>query len=72
MMKLTALKKATAIAMVTTALIVAIGKQPLNAEQRKSVAHPNTSYQLSFYNRHRPSYRVAGALHFAHSRLHDV
>lgn len=45
---------------------------PAAAEQRNLVAHPRTSYQLSFYNRHRRSYRVASALHFAHSKLHDV
>lgn len=65
MMKLTPLKKVIAIAL-TAACTIAIARQPLNAEQRKSIAHPNTSYQLSFFNRHRPSYRVAGALHFAH------
>lgn len=45
---------------------------PAAAEQRNLIAHPRTSYQLSFYNRHRRSYRVASALHFAHSKLHDV
>ena len=51
------LKKVTAIALMT-ALTMVVARQPLNAEQRKSIAHPNTSYQLSFYNRHNYSYRV--------------
>ena len=42
------------------------------AEQRNLIAHPRTDYQLAFYKRHRRSYRVASALHFAHSKLHDV
>ena len=43
-----------------------------DVEQRNDIAHPRTPYQFSFYKRHRRSYRVAGALHFAHSKLHDV
>lgn len=46
--------------------------KPAAAEKRNAIAHPPTPYQLAFYNRHRESYRVAGALHFAHSKLHDV
>ena len=65
------LKRLTTIA-VTAALILTFSHQPIKAEKRNSVAHPNTSYQLAFYNRHRYSYRVASALHFAHSKLHDV
>lgn len=65
------LKNLTVLALATT-LVIAIAKQPIKAEKRNLVAHPNTSYQLSFYNRHRRSYRVASALHFAHSKLHDV
>lgn len=41
-------------------------------EQRSAIAHPSKPYQLAFYHRHNPTYRVAGALHFAHSKLHDV
>ncbi|AFY55689.1 hypothetical protein Riv7116_3218 [Rivularia sp. PCC 7116] len=55
------------------AVVVVIGILPAaQAQQRNSVAHPRTPYRLSFYNRHRRSYRVASALHFAHSKLHDV
>ncbi|MDY6785001.1 MAG: hypothetical protein SW833_21075 [Cyanobacteriota bacterium] len=65
------LKKLTLLAL-ATALIVGLNKQPVTAEQRNAIAHPNTPYQLAFYNRHRQSYKVAGALHFAHSKLHDI
>ncbi len=61
-----------ALLTLATTLVVDISRQPVTAEQRNAVAHPNTPYQLAFYNRHRQSYRVAGALHFAHSKLHDV
>ena len=43
-----------------------------DVERRNDIAHPRTPYQFSFYKRHRRSYRVAGSLHFAHSKLHDV
>ena len=65
------LQKLAVIALATT-LLIGITKQPVTAEKRNLIAHPNTPYQLSFYNRHRRSYRVASALHFAHSKLHDV
>jgi hypothetical protein len=53
-------------------LALATATSPSQAEQRNAVAHPRTPYRLSFYERHRRSYRVAGALHFGHSKLHDV
>jgi hypothetical protein len=64
------IKKVTIAIATATAIISVAGT--VQAEQRKSIAHPRTPYRLSFYNRHRRSYRVAGALHFAHSKLHDV
>ncbi|MEM7581505.1 MAG: hypothetical protein AAF316_17045 [Cyanobacteria bacterium P01_A01_bin.80] len=60
------------IAIATATAIISATQFTVQAEQRKSIAHPRTPYRLSFYNRHRRSYRVAGALHFAHSKLHDV
>lgn len=66
------LKRLATIAAVSAALILTFSHRSIQAEQRNSVAHPTKSYQLAFYNRHRYSYRVAGALHFAHSKLHDV
>ena len=62
------------IAALTFAAALTIGQipKPAVAEQRNLIAHPRTSYQLAFYKRHRRSYRVASALHFAHSKLHDV
>lgn len=65
------MKPFTIIALTAT-LLVGISKQPIAAEQRNAIAHPRSPYQLAFYNRHRLSYRVASALHFAHSKLHDV
>ncbi len=65
------IKKLT-IALATATAIISATPFIVQAEQRNSVAHPRTPYRLSFYNRHRRSYRVAGALHFAHSKLHDV
>ncbi|MBC6419151.1 MAG: hypothetical protein GDA44_10385 [Prochloron sp. SP5CPC1] len=59
-------------AAIATALAIVAVPQTLQGEQRNGIAHPRTPYQLAFYNRHRRSYRVAGALHFAHSKLHDV
>jgi hypothetical protein len=60
------------LALLSTGSIVAIAPQTAVSEQRNDIAHPRTPYQFSFYNRHRRSYRVASALHFAHSKLHDV
>lgn len=62
------------LAAFTFAAALTIGQipKPATAEQRNLIAHPRTSYQLAFYKRHRRSYRVASALHFAHSKLHDV
>ncbi len=65
------IKKVT-LALAAATTIITATQFTVQAEQRNSVAHPRTSYRLSFYNRHRRSYRVAGALHFAHSKLHDV
>ncbi|MEC4982866.1 MAG: hypothetical protein SAJ37_01140 [Oscillatoria sp. PMC 1068.18] len=56
----------------TATLLLNLAPQKARSEKRNLVAHPRTPYQLSFYKRHNPSYRVAGALHFAHSKLHDV
>ncbi|MBV6622617.1 MAG: hypothetical protein KI793_06650 [Rivularia sp. (in: Bacteria)] len=64
--------KKVVIAIATATTIISATQFTVQAEQRKSIAHPRTPYRLSFYNRHRRSYRVAGALHFAHSKLHDV
>ena len=64
--------KKVVIAIATATAIISATQFTVQAEQRKSIAHPRTPYRLSFYNRHRRSYRVAGALHFAHSKLHDV
>ncbi|MEO0374250.1 MAG: hypothetical protein AAF329_06375, partial [Cyanobacteria bacterium P01_A01_bin.17] len=64
-------KKLAMLAIATTLAMSHIPRAA-TAEQRNLVAHPRTSYQLSFYKRHRRSYRVASALHFAHSKLHDV
>ena len=69
-MRFTSIKKLTVIAL-TSALAISISK-PLIAEQRNLISHPRTPYRLAFYKRHNPSYRVAGALHFGHSKLHDV
>lgn len=65
------LEKLITVAIATALAMVAV-PQTLRGEQRNGIAHPRTPYRLAFYNRHRPSYRVAGALHFAHSKLHDV
>ncbi|MEQ9671988.1 hypothetical protein [Coleofasciculus sp. G2-EDA-02] len=65
------IKQLSALAIATT-LIIGSAPKPIMAQQRNAVAHPRTPYRLSFYNRHRRSYRVASALHFAHSKLHDV
>jgi len=70
MMRYPKLKRLILIA-IASAFAVTSAK-PLFAEQRNAIAHPRTPYQLSFYNRHNRSYRVAGALHFAHGKLHDV
>ncbi|MEM7724958.1 MAG: hypothetical protein AAF208_01135 [Cyanobacteria bacterium P01_A01_bin.45] len=64
--------KRITIGLLTTTAILSATSLIVEAQQRNSVAHPRTPYRLSFYNRHRRSYRVAGALHFAHSKLHDV
>ena len=69
-MRSTILRLAT-LAIATTLVIGQLPKLA-TAEQRNLIAHPRTSYQYAFYNRHRRSYRVASALHFAHSKLHDV
>ncbi|QIZ73203.1 hypothetical protein [Oxynema aestuarii] len=55
----------------STVLALSLGSRAI-AERRNLVSHPRTPYRLAFYNRHNRSYRVAGALHFAHSKLHDV
>lgn len=57
---------------IAACLLVVFLAQPGGAEPRNAVAHPRTPYRLAFYRRHNPSYRVAGALHFAHGKLHDV
>lgn len=63
-------KKIAAFIFATT---LAVGPVPIaTAEQRNLIAHPRTPYQYAFYKRHNRSYRVASALHFAHSKLHDV
>ena len=55
------------------AVVVAIAMVPaVQAPQRNSIAHPRRSSDYLFYNRHRRSYRVASALHFAPSKLHNV
>lgn len=65
------IKQLTA-ALISAILAIGLTSEPSRSEKRNSIAHPRTPYQFSFYKRHRPSYRVAGALHFAHSKLHDV
>ena len=64
--------KRLAMVGIATTLIVSQLPTIAMAERRNLIAHPRTSYQFAFYKRHRRSYRVASALHFAHSKLHDV
>ncbi|MDJ0800500.1 MAG: hypothetical protein QNJ51_27445 [Calothrix sp. MO_167.B12] len=66
------IRKVVALALAATTTIISTTTLTVQAVQRNSVAHPRTPYRLAFYNRHRYSYRVASALHFAHSKLHDV
>ncbi len=66
------IKSLAALALTAATIVTSFTPLAAIAEQRNSVAHPRTPYRLAFYNRHRRSYRVAGALHFAHSKLHDV
>ncbi len=67
----TSAKQLTTLAC-AVALIIAQMPKITTAEQRNLIAHPRTSYQFAFYKRHNRSYRIASALHFAHSKLHDV
>jgi hypothetical protein len=60
------------LALLSAGSIIAIAPQAAVSEQRNDIAHPRTPSRFSFYNRHRRSYRVASALHFAHSKLHDI
>lgn len=66
-----AISRSTAVTLAALLLIAGSDRIAM-AEPRNAMAHPRTSYQLAFYKRHNPTYRVAGALHFAHSKLHDV
>ncbi|MEE2776389.1 MAG: hypothetical protein VYE73_06450 [Acidobacteriota bacterium] len=61
--------RARLIALLAAASVVSM---PLLAEKRSAISHPRTPFRLAFYKRHEPTYQVAGALHFAHGKLHDV
>lgn len=58
-------------AVAATVLLVSIGCS-LHFEQRDMPFPLRRSYTQAFYERHGHSFRLGGALHYAHARQHDV
>lgn len=54
------------------AAVLAGARRALALEQRDDVGELRGPYRLAFYRRHNPSYRLSAAMHFFHSKEHDL
>jgi hypothetical protein len=65
-------KGITMLAIGVALMIAAPWQTALALQQRDMVGHLRGPYNLAFFYRHRPAFRISAAIHIAHAVQHDI